>query len=918
LKFRNKIAFIPKILTGVFLLFGLNAFGTHNRAGEITFERVGQPTDYEYEITLTTYTEISSAAAHRDEVQIFFGYGGPDPEDEANRIVPCVANECKRVVAPNTWRNIYRVRHQFPGPGACYTIHFTDPNRVEGILNINDSFSVNIPFYVESQLCIYDDLGTTSNNSPELLELPISYACLGKRYEHNPNAYDKDGDSLAYKLIVPKMGKNRPVTNYVDPNEVGGNGNGVFSLDPSTGDLVWDAPARIGDYNIAIQISEYRRVITPNGSYYRQIGYIVRDMQISVNKCSNEPPDIATINDTCIIAGNGNTLILDVVATDPDPQSIVTLKASGGPFELRNNRATFNERTGNPVTSKFRWEVNCDHIRQQPYSVVFNATDNGNGFQEAQLTALEQINIKVIGPAPRNVTTEPIGNGIELKWGAPTCNGVINYFIYQKVNESDWSPDNCETGVPGIAGYKRIAIVDANTLSYYHNKNGNGLFHGTSYCYRVTALYKPAGQFAQVEGIASEESCAELKQEVPILTKASVLTTNNGNGEVEINWASPVELDTIQYKPYYRFVLKQSPDLEGEDFTVLLDRRFNTFRELKLDTIHISSGLNTKATPYSYQIDFYHFNEITQQEELFGSAKSASTPWLKLKPAYRSLIIEIETDVPWKNDSFAFYRQNRSTQDFEYIGSSYDGIYKDSGLINGATYCYVAETYGSFRDSGIIDTVQNWSQERCGIPRDTVPPCAPIVEAVTDCDLYQTNLTWSFPDNNCAFDVIKYYIYFQDRGLGDFVLVDSLEGGPDETGKTDNREILTQNLAGCYFVLAVDSFNNISDTSNIVCVDNCPIYTLPNIFSPNGDGDNDSLRPIPDYRFIDSVNVLIYNRWGQEVYQSNDINFKWDGTNMRNGKDLSTGTYFYVVNVQYIRLRENEERTITGSIQIVR
>ncbi|MFY0674723.1 MAG: gliding motility-associated C-terminal domain-containing protein [Bacteroidia bacterium] len=917
MKFLQKIVFISFLIAGNILLFGINAFGTHNRAGEITFERVGDPTDYEYEITLTTYTEVRSPAAHRDEVQLFFGYGPPD--NEANQIVQCVANECQRIVAPNTWQNVYRVRHQFPGPGTCYTIHFTDPNRVDAILNINDSFSVNIPFYVESQLCIYDDLGITSNNSPELLELPISYACLGKRYEHNPNAYDKDGDSLAYSFTIPKMGNNREVTNYSSPGDVPGNENSLFSLDPITGDLIWDSPKRPGIYNIAIKISEYRRVITSDGSsFYRQIGYIIRDMQIFVIKCNNDPPDIVPINDTCIVAGGGNTLIIDVVATDPDPQSIITLKATGGPFELRNNRALFNEGSGNPVTRKFRWEVNCDHIRQQPYSVVFNATDNGNGFQETQLTAIEQVNIKVIGPAPRNITTEPIGNGVEIKWGAPQCDGVINYFIYQKVNESNWSPDNCETGVPAVAGYKRIAIVDANTFSFYHNRNGKGLFHGTSYCYRVTALYKPSGQFAQVEGIASEESCSELKQEIPILTKASVLNTNNGGGQVEINWASPIELDTIQYKPYYRFVLKQSPDLGGDDFTVLLDRQFNTFKELKLDTIHISSGLSTRATPYSYQIDFYHFNEITQQEELFGSAKSASTPWLKLNPAYKSLIIEIETDVPWKNDSFAFYRQNRSSLDFEYIGSSYDGTFKDSGLINGATYCYRAETYGSFRDSGIIDTVQNWSQERCGIPKDTVPPCAPIVEAIADCDMYQNSLTWTFPDNNCAFDVVKYYIYFQERGVGSYALIDSLIGGPDETGKVDSRAILKNNLAGCYRVIAVDSFNNWSDSSNEACVDNCPIYSLPNIFSPNGDGENDSLKPIPDYRFIDSVNVLIYNRWGQEVYQSNEVNFKWDGTNLRNGRDLNTGTYFYVVTVQYIRLRENEERTITGSIQIVR
>ncbi len=48
-------------------------------------------------------------------------------------------------------------------------------------------------------------------------------------------------------------------------------------------------------------------------------------------------------------------------------------------------------------------------------------------------------------------------------------------------------------------------------------------------------------------------------------------------------------------------------------------------------------------------------------------------------------------------------------------------------------------------------------------------------------------------------------------------------------------------LAGCYAVSAIDSFENESAFSAKICVDNCIMYELPNVFTPNGDGINDTL-----------------------------------------------------------------------------
>lgn len=70
---------------------------------------------------------------------------------------------------------------------------------------------------------------------------------------------------------------------------------------------------------------------------------------------------------------------------------------------------------------------------------------------------------------------------------------------------------------------------------------------------------------------------------------------------------------------------------------------------------------------------------------------------------------------------------------------------------------------------------------------------------------------------------------------------------------------------------------------------------VPNVFSPNNDGVNDTFHiegtPNPCW---DHITVQIYNRWGQLVYESDQVEFTWDGKNLQ-GKDLPQGTYFVLL-----------------------
>jgi gliding motility-associated-like protein len=68
------------------------------------------------------------------------------------------------------------------------------------------------------------------------------------------------------------------------------------------------------------------------------------------------------------------------------------------------------------------------------------------------------------------------------------------------------------------------------------------------------------------------------------------------------------------------------------------------------------------------------------------------------------------------------------------------------------------------------------------------------------------------------------------------------------------------------------------------------VLKLPNIFTPNNDGINDYFVPIKAEN-IEIEKVIIQNRWGQTVFESNEVN--WDGNFQ--GKPTPDGTYFYII-----------------------
>jgi gliding motility-associated-like protein len=105
-----------------------------------------------------------------------------------------------------------------------------------------------------------------------------------------------------------------------------------------------------------------------------------------------------------------------------------------------------------------------------------------------------------------------------------------------------------------------------------------------------------------------------------------------------------------------------------------------------------------------------------------------------------------------------------------------------------------------------------------------------------------------------------------------------------------------------------------------VMVEVVPDYGVfvPNTFSPNNDGINDTFGVLANSPDLQIVSLKVFDRWGGQVFSAKDLSSespitRWDGS--IRGKPASEGVYVYVVNVV---LKNGREQSRYGEVQLIR
>jgi len=918
--------YICVMRSGLFLilaLLGFSAYATHNRSGYISYCWLYGNT---YHFKIYTYTNFNSTPADRCEQTLYI-----DNQDSVlccrtNGSGACPNGGCGvdgvQIVPPNgsyggVKENIYEGSATL-NPG-MHVLTMIDPNRDGGIINLGPN-SQNLTFAIVDTLYIYNIIGVRTNCTPTFANPPIQNACALQPWYYNPGAVDPENDSLVYSMVKPFEDDPQNTPGGVQP--IGG---AYFpanmSVNSITGTLSWlNVPGVQGEYNVALLIKEYRKNPIDGKRYL--VGETVFDIQILVIACADPDIDVTAVPNACIEAGQ--TYSVSVTATTGGAAiTPLHLSATGLPLTTGVvNPASFSSTSGTTATGTFSWTPACGDVHSNPYYVTLQGYDS----KSPPNASFTTFNILVVSPPPANVMATALGSYVSLSWSAPpgcgqTSGNILQkYLIYRNDSCNNFVPSPCQTGVPGNSGYALVGTTSATTFTFTDTNFGQGLASGNSYSYIVVAQY--ADGSLSLASSSTANTCVTLKLDVPLMMKVSVDTTDLNVGRMLVWWKNPFTdatgLDTTvagNGGPY-KYIL-QSKTTSGSFAPVytVTETYFNHLKQLP-DTTFTHVNLNTQAEQYYYKVDFY----AAGGNSFMGSATSASSVFLKATPHDKRVDLSWSMNVPWTNIQYYILKQRYGgpSDAYDIIDSTTATTYTVDSLVNGYNYCFKVLSKGLYAISKVNPApplskyTMNYSEKVCATPVDDAAPCQPALVIAGDGTCSDNTLIWTNPNHTCGVnDVVKYYIYFSAFQDSAMVKIDSILNPNDTTyiGAPGS-------IAGCYVIVAVDSVGNESPLANEVCVDYCPEYELPNIFTPNSDNINDQYIPIKN-RYIKDVEFIMYNRWGNIVFETSEPALKWDGKSKQLKQPVTDGTYYYICVVNELHYYGIKTRKLKGFVQVL-
>jgi gliding motility-associated-like protein len=95
------------------------------------------------------------------------------------------------------------------------------------------------------------------------------------------------------------------------------------------------------------------------------------------------------------------------------------------------------------------------------------------------------------------------------------------------------------------------------------------------------------------------------------------------------------------------------------------------------------------------------------------------------------------------------------------------------------------------------------------------------------------------------------------------------------------------------------------------------VYYIPNTFTPDGDKYNQSFKPVLSTGVSsEGYEMLIFNRWGELIFESYDASQGWDGSYGLKGKPVQDGIYTYKIVFKNPKL--DDRITVTGHVTLIR
>jgi len=465
ISFRSMIR-IKNHFRDLFLLSGLILAVIQARAGDYLsgYIRVlpESPETGEYRIQLNLVTSYGTTGYLVPE-ELYFGDGSP--AYSLSNLDPDTI-----IWYGNIIKFIYSIKHHYPGPGT-YTVGCSKAFRygLGDIINAPDNYW--IPFYTETTFAIDPFIG--NNQTPEIGNQYLFLVRKDKPLDYWIAVADPEKDSLSYSIKIPKKDKNTFIPHYRHPQSLDPVNGAVvsrLSLENMTGHLYWAQPDTPGNYNIAVDINEWRYVEAYND--WVKMSTTTYDFYFRILETTNHAPQILSAGDTVVLPGQDLILPFSLHDLENDTFSI---RYAGSVFGLPVQKPLVSLADSvlyqGAVEGQFHWNPSTSDVRPYPYSFILEAEDRNPEI----LTAQRVTHIWITGvesdpdPPVHLAATSTHAGEMILAWentGTPAAGYVI-----ERANDH-------------FPAFRRIAGLPANSTEYVDRN----VIPGQSYRYRIKAL----------------------------------------------------------------------------------------------------------------------------------------------------------------------------------------------------------------------------------------------------------------------------------------------------------------------------------------------------------------------------------------------------------------------------------------------
>jgi len=136
--------------------------------------------------------------------------------------------------------------------------------------------------------------------------------------------------------------------------------------------------------------------------------------------------------------------------------------------------------------------------------------------------------------------------------------------------------------------------------------------------------------------------------------------------------------------------------------------------------------------------------------------------------------------------------------------------------------------------------------------------------------------------------------------------------GNGATSTLTNPSTVYTGMGNYTIVLIATNASGCMDTASLgIHVDEISALVAPNVFTPNGDGHNDTFHPIVA-EGLTEFKATVYDRWGLKMHEWSDGTMGWDGK-AKNGKPAPDGTYFWIISGKGV---DGKAYEFTGFVQL--